>query len=310
MAKLNISILPAGAWGSALAVPLLDNGHKVKLYPGPDFTNPKIEKAVKGIDVLILACSSAHVRSLFQKITPNLSQNTIVLCVAKGIEQNTNLCMSQVLKDINPKINSRLAVLSGPNFAKEVSQRLPTMTVVASENSRVAKLLQKAFTTKNFRVYTQDDVLGVELGGALKNVVALGVGIGDGLRVGENGRAALITRGITEMIRLGTALGAKRSTFTGLSGLGDLILTCTSTQSRNHQAGLKIAQGVDSKELLSSNQTIEGLYTAKAVFELAKKKKIRIPIMETVYKIVYQGLKPKLGFQKLMELELSSEIED
>ena len=156
----------------------------------------------------------------------------------------------------------------------------------------------------------QDDVTGVELGGALKNVIAVGVGIGDGLRMGENGRAALITRGIAEMIRLGTAMGAQELTFAGLSGIGDLILTCTSGKSRNHKAGLKIGRGADPKELISSDETIEGLTTVKAAYEIAKKKKIDLPIMEMVYKIVYEGLKPRGGFKQLMRLELSSEDGD
>ncbi len=310
MERFNIVVVPAGRWGSALAIPLSDNGHNVKLYQSSVFTTSSLKEAVLGADILILACNSAHVRSLFQKITSNLPKDTIVLCVSKGIEEDTNFCMSQVLTDIEPKIGSRLAVLSGPNFAAEVAQRLPTMTIVASENTSVAKLLQRVFTTKNFRVYIQDDVLGVELGGALKNVIALGVGIGDGLKLGENGRAALITRGITEIMRLGTAMGAQRQTFTGLSGMGDLILTCTSKKSRNHQAGLKIGRGLNPKDLLSSNETIEGLHTVKAAVKLAKEKGIKVPIMETVYKIVYQGLKPKGGFKQLMELELSSENED
>lgn len=333
--KLNISILPAGAWGTALAVPLSDNGHNVKLYfrHQEDTNNfnktkinlrrfPKIkfnglvsathnlEDAVVKADILVLACDSVHIRNFFTTIKPLMDKNTKILCVSKGIEEKTNLCMSDVLEQVDPSISPRLAVLSGPNFAIEVGERLPTMTVIASENEKVAKLLQKVFSGKNFQVYTQDDVIGVELGGALKNVIAIGVGIGDGLRMGENGRAALITRGIAEMIRLGTALGADELTFAGLSGMGDLILTCTSGKSRNHRAGLQIGRGVDPKELLVSDETIEGLYTVKAVHEIAKKKNIEVPIMEMVYRIVYQDLEPKEGFKQLMKLELSSEDED
>lgn len=335
MEKLNIAILPAGAWGTALAIPLSDNGHNLKLFfllkkEAKDFNSsrqnvkrlPKIKfngqvkatsnlaEAVNGADILLLACDSSHVRNFFQRIKPFIDRNMKILCVSKGIEEGTNLGMSQVLGEIEPKINSRLAVLSGPNFAIEVAKRLPTLTVIASTNASVAKFLQAAFTTENFKVYTQDDVLGVELGGALKNVIAIGVGIGDGLRMGENGRAALITRGIAEMQRLGIALGANELTFTGLSGMGDLILSCTSGKSRNHQAGVMIGRGLDPENLLNSNETIEGLHTVKAAVALAKKGKVKIPIMEMVYKIVYRGLKPKEGLKKLMRLEFNSENGD
>ena len=330
--KLNVAILPAGAWGTALAIPLLDNGHKVKLYfrhqedtdnfnkekenlkrlpkikfNGRTSATSSLEEAVKSADILVLGCDSIHVRNFFSQIKPLMNERTKLLCVSKGIEEKTNLCMTQVLEEVEPKISSRLAVLSGPNFAIEVGERLPTMSVIASDNKKIAQDLQNAFSSENFRVYTQDDMIGVELGGALKNVIAIGVGIGDGLKYGENGRAALITRGIAEMIRLGVAMGADELTFAGLSGMGDLILTCTSGKSRNHKAGLKIGQGADPKELILSDETIEGLTTVKAVYEIAKKKKIDVPIMEMVYKIVYEGLKPRYGFKQLMRLELSSE---
>ncbi|OGE42331.1 glycerol-3-phosphate dehydrogenase [Candidatus Daviesbacteria bacterium RIFCSPLOWO2_01_FULL_39_12] len=332
MGKLNISILPAGAWGTALAVPLSDNGHHVKLYfrhqEDADHFNqekentkrlPKIkfngrvcaisnlEEALEDADVLVLACDCAHVRNFFTQIKPLLKNNTKVLCVSKGIEEDTNLCMSEVLEQMDPQISSKLAVLSGPNFAIEVGKRLPTLTVIASKNKEIAQDLQKIFSSENFRIYTQDDVVGVELGGALKNVIAIGVGIGDGLRYGENGRAALITRGIAEMIKLGVEMGADELTFAGLSGMGDLILTCTSGKSRNYKAGLRIGRGVNPKELIESDETIEGLFTVRAAHELAKAKNIEVPIMEMVYKIVYKGLKPRKGFKQLMELELSSE---
>lgn len=324
MSKLSIAVLPTGTWGTALTIPLTDNGHnvtnfflskeelqnfnkgKIEFKRKPKITND-LKEAVKGKDILILACSSNHVREFFQKITPFLEKKTIILCVAKGIEKQTNLSMSEVLCQIDPKISSRLAIMSGPNFAQEVAQRLPTLTVIASKNNKVAKLLQKTFASKNFKVLTQDDVLGVELGGALKNVLAIGVGIVDGLHESQNMKAALITRGISEMVSLGTTLGANKSTFVGLSGLGDLILCCTSDKSRNYKAGLMIGQGVDSKTLLSSGETIEGLHTVKAVVVLAKRKNVKIPIMEMVYKIVYQDFKPKQAFEKLMKIELSSE---
>lgn len=325
--KINISILPAGVWGTALAVPLSDNGHNVNLYfrqqeDAQSFNKlkqnlkrlPKIkfngivsgthnlENVVSQADILVIACDCVHIRNFFGKIKSFLNKNTKILCVSKGIEEETNLGMSQVLEEIEPRVSSRLAIMSGPNFAIEVAKRLPTLTVIASTNKTLAKLLQNTFTTSNFRVYTQDDVLGVELGGALKNVIAIGVGIGDGLKMGENGRAALITKGIAEMIKLGTAMGADKLTFTGLSGMGDLILSCTSGKSRNYKAGLMIGKGVNPKTLLNSNETIEGLHTVKAAVALAKKERIKIPIMEMVYKIVYQGVKPKEGFKELMRL--------
>ncbi len=333
--KINISILPAGTWGTALAVPLSDNGHNVNLYfrqesdaqsfnihkqnlkrlPKVKFNGivsgtHNLEEAVSQADILVLACDCVHIRNFFGKIKSSLNKNTKILCVSKGIEEETNLGMFQVLEQVEPKISSRLAIMSGPNFAIEVAKRLPTLTVIASTNKILAKFLQNTFTTSNFRVYTQDDVLGVELGGALKNVIAIGVGIGDGLKMGENGRAALITRGIAEMRRLGTSMGAKKQTFTGLSGMGDLILSCTSGKSRNYKAGFKIGQGINPKDLLASDETIEGLHTVKAAIALAIRKKIKLPIMETVYKIVYQGISPRQEFKQLMRFELSSENGD
>lgn len=333
--RFNISILPAGAWGTALAIPLSDNGHNVKLYFRQEEDSKNFNKykqnlkrfpktkfnglvsathnlggVVSEADVLVLACDSVHVRNFFGQISPYLNGKVKILCVSKGIEERTNLCMSQVLEEVDSAIRSRLAVMSGPNFAIEVAKRLPTMTVIASDNEKVAKDLQRVFSSENFRVYTQDDVIGVELGGALKNVIAIGVGIGDGLRYGENGRAALITRGIAEMIRLGVKMGADELTFAGLSGMGDLILTCTSGKSRNHNAGLQIGRGANPKELIESDETIEGLLTVKAAYEIAKSKKIEVPIIEMVYKIVYEGFSPKTGFENLMRFELSSENGD
>lgn len=332
MSRFNISILPAGEWGSALAIPLLDNGHRVKFYfrkeeDAKNFNKTKInskrlptikfngstsataslEGAIKEADILVIACDAPHVRDFFTTIKPFVKTETKILCVSKGIEQKTDLGMAELLEEVDPKVSGRVAILSGPNFAIEVAKKLPAMTVIASKNLSVAKLLQKVFSSKLFRVYTQEDVIGVELGGALKNVVAVGVGIGDGLNFGENTRAALISRGISEMIILGMAMGADPLTFAGLSGMGDLILTCTSGKSRNHLAGLKIGRGKDPKELIESDQTIEGLLTVKAVHDIAREKGIRVPIMEMVYKIVYEGLKPRDGFRQLMDLELSSE---
>lgn len=329
--RLSVAILPAGQWGTALAVPLSDNEHQVKLYfrkdedsklfnktkqnvkrlpeirfNGSTYATADLKKALD-VDILVLACDVAHIRSFFTQIKPLLKQNTKVLCVSKGIEEQTNLGMIQVLEEVEPRITSRVAIMSGPNFAIEVAKRLPTLTVIASTNISVAQLLQQAFTTPNFKVYTQKDVLGVELGGALKNVIAVGVGIGDGLKMGENARAALITRGVAEMIRLGVSMGAEKLTFTGLSGMGDLILSCTSGKSRNHKAGVLIGKGANPKKLLDSEETIEGLHSVKAVVALAKRNKVKIPIMETVYKIVYEGLKPLDGVKQLMKLELGSE---
>ncbi|MDD5415559.1 MAG: NAD(P)-dependent glycerol-3-phosphate dehydrogenase [Candidatus Daviesbacteria bacterium] len=335
MRRLNIAILPAGVWGTALVVPVSDNGHRVTLYfrqnadakkfnevkrnlkrlpeirfNGQVSATSNLKKAISGANILVLACDVYHVRNFFKQIKPFVKENMIILCSAKGIEKKTNLCMSEVLSEVYSNNNANLAVMSGPNFAVEVAKRLPTMTVIASKKKTVGNLLQKAFSTENFKVYTQDDVLGVELGGALKNVIAIGVGIGEGLRMGENCRAALITRGIAEMIKLGTVLGANKLTFAGLSGMGDLILTCTSAQSRNYKAGFKIGRGMNPKDLLTSGETIEGLRTVKVAVGIAKKKNIEIPIMEMVYKIVYQGLKPKIGFRELMKFELSSENGD
>lgn len=335
MDKLNISILPAGAWGTALAIPLSDNGHSVKLYfleekeaqifnlekrnvsrlPEVSFKDfvsatSNLNDAISGSEILIIACDCSHLRDFFKKIKPSLKKNTNILCVSKGIEEETDLVMSQVFEQIEPSITSKLAVMSGPNFAIEVGKRLPTQTVIASKNKKLAKLLQKAFSNKNFKVFIQEDVLGVGLGGALKNVISIGVGIGDGLSMGENSRAALITRGLAEIIKIGVAMGGKKETFNGLSGMGDLILCSISGKSRNYQAGIEIGKGIDPGKLITSSQTIEGLHTVRAVIDLAKREKISLPIMEMVYKIVYQNLTPRDGFEQLMKLELQSEHGD
>lgn len=334
MTNFNIAVLGAGSWGTALSMVLCNKKHRVNLWmrneaqyrdmvatcknnkylpnidlPGNLNFYTDLEKAVSNTDAILIAVSSQSVREVLQKIKPYLRGNEIIISSSKGLEKGTYLTMSQVVYDELP--NNRFAVLSGPSHAEEVCKNMPTTVVVASKQKDTAELVQDMFITPSFRVYTNPDVTGVELGGALKNVIAFGAGIADGLGFGDNARAALITRGISEISRLGKAMGASGTTFAGLSGIGDLIVTCTSMHSRNRRAGILIGQGKGLEETLQAiGMVVEGIATTKAAYNLAKHYDVEMPITEEIYKVIYNGGNAKEAVTNLMTRSRKHEIEE
>lgn len=309
----RISIIGAGSWGTALAVLLYKNGHHVTVWsvieaeikmlqkehehkdklPGvklPEdmaFTTD-LEQAVTGAEVLVLAVPSPYTRSTSHSMAPLVREGQKIVNVAKGIEEKTLLTLSQIIEEEIPQAN--VAVLSGPSHAEEVGRGIPTTIVVGAKDKETAEYLQNIFMNEVFRVYISPDVLGIELGAALKNVVALAAGIADGLGYGDNTKAALITRGITEIARLGVAMGGKFETFCGLTGIGDLIVTCASMHSRNRRAGILIGQGYTMKQAMDEvKMVVEGVYSAKAAMGLAKKYNVQLPIIEQVNAVLFEG---------------------
>ena len=320
----SIGVIGAGSWGTALAYLLYQNGHDVTLWsiveaevellttkrenpdklPGvklPDsmVITSDLQEAVSGKDVLVLAVPSLFVRSTACKMKEYVGKGQIIVNVAKGIEDGTLHTLSQVIGSELPQ--AEIAVMSGPSHAEEVGQGIPTTIVVGARNRETAEYLQNIFMSNVFRVYTSPDVLGVVLGGALKNVVALAAGIADGLGYGDNTKAALITRGITEIARLGMAMGGKLETFSGLSGIGDLIVTCASMHSRNRRAGILIGKGYSYEEAMKEvNMVVEGVYSAKAAIGLAEKYQVQIPIIEQVNEVLFHGKKADEAVKDLM----------
>ncbi|MDI3534316.1 MAG: glycerol-3-phosphate dehydrogenase [Thermosediminibacterales bacterium] len=333
----NIGVIGAGSWGTALAILLGGKGYNVKLWarriehkkqidaygenteylPGvkiPDnvkVTN-EIEEAVAKSKYIVIAVPSHCVRNIVKIIKNLLNKDSIIINVAKGIEIDSLKRMSEVIREeLDDDFYYNIAVLSGPSHAEEVSRNIPTTVVVAAEKKRIAEIVQDLFITPNFRVYTNPDIIGVELGGALKNVIALGAGISDGLGFGDNSKAALMTRGIAEIKRLGIAMGANILTFAGLSGVGDLIVTCTSPHSRNRRAGIELGRGKSLKEILeNTNMVIEGVRTTKAAYKLQKKYNVEMPITTELYKVLFEGKHPKEAVSDLMMRGRTHEIEE
>ena len=322
MAK--ISIIGAGSWGTALARLLAVNGHDVVMWsivedeirmlqenhehltklPGvklPDdiiFTTD-MECAVKGKDILVLAVPSPYTRSTSRTMAPYVSEGQIIVSVAKGIEESTLKVLADVTKEEIPQAD--VAVLCGPSHAEEVGRGIPTTVVAGAKTRKTAEYIQNVFMNKVFRVYTSPDMMGMELGGALKNVIALAAGIADGLGCGDNTKAALITRGIAEMSRLGVAMGGHIETFNGLTGIGDLIVTCASRHSRNRKAGYLIGQGKTMQEAMDEvKMVVEGVYSAKAAKILAEKYHIDMPIVEEVNQVLFEGKSAKEAMTDLM----------
>lgn len=332
---MKVAVLGAGGWGSTLAVLLHYNDHNVTLWefdesyavklskerinelylPGikiPDeiIVTHDLDEAVHGKDMLILAVPSQFLRGTIKNITPSELQNTILVSVAKGIENKTLLTMSQMLKEVIPSLDERqISVLSGPSHAEEVSRKIPTAVVAASQDLGTSKTVQTVFMTSYFRVYSSTDILGVELGGALKNVIAIGAGIIDGAKFGDNTKAAIMTRGIAEISRLGTAIGARADTFAGLSGMGDLIVTCMSRHSRNRYVGEKIGSGMKLAEVLATMQMVaEGVETTKSASSLAAQSKVETPIINEVYKILFEDKDPVKATTDLMTRDMKVEL--
>ena len=330
----NIGIIGAGSWGIALAVLLHNNGHKITVWsilqdeidmlnaerehkdklPGVKLPEDMVfttdmKSAIEGKNILVLAVPSPFIRSTANSMKEYVSEGQIIVNVAKGIEEKTLMTLSQVIEDEIPQAD--VAVLSGPSHAEEVGRGIPTTIVVGASTQKTAEYIQNTFMSDVFRVYTSPDVLGIELGAALKNVVALAAGIADGLGYGDNTKAALITRGITEIARLGMTLGGKFETFCGLSGIGDLIVTCASMHSRNRRAGILIGQGKTMEEAMAEvKMVVEGVYSAKAAVGLAKKHGVELPIIEQVNEVLFNNKPAAEAVRDLMIRDKKIEHQD
>lgn len=333
----KIGVVGAGSWGTALASLLGMKGHGVDLWafepevcdgirrhrenpvflPGirlSENISPSTDiEAVTADKDLVLVVTPSHVlREIAGRFAGHLSKRSVVVSASKGIEMKTHLTMTGVLEQVlHDSFRSRLAVLSGPSFGREVALKVPTAVTAAAFEPEVGLYVQTLFATPFFRVYTSDDVMGVELGGAVKNVIAIAAGIIDGMGLGLNTRAALITRGLVEMRRLGVRLGANPHTFSGLSGMGDLVLTCTGSLSRNHTVGKLIGEGKKLEDILGGMKMVaEGVKTAKSVRNLSLRVKVEMPITNAVYAVLYEGLPPETAVHQLMTRDLKDELGD
>lgn len=331
--KSPIVVLGAGSWGTALAIQLIRNGPPVTLWDhNPDLVSnitrqgsnerylpgiplpegmrivSEIEDALTGVQDILVVVPSHAFRSLLESIQPYLSGSSRLMWATKGLESGTGKLLHEVAAEcLGDGIPS--AVISGPTFAKEVARGLPTAITVSSQDQQFATDIAERLCSETFRAYTSDDVIGVEVGGAVKNVLAIAAGIADGLGFGANTRSALITRGLVEIMRLGEALGGKRETFMGLAGLGDLVLTCTDNQSRNRRLGLALGGGKSMEEALSSiDQVIEGVQTAREVYELSKRIGVDMPITEQVYGVLYEGQSPRTAVHDLLNRVQKAEL--
>lgn len=330
----KVAVLGSGSWGTALAKTLVNNHNDVIIWGRdeaqiaamqkekinrkylPEVMLPQalayttdIKAAIEGRDVIILAASSQANRPILNEIKDNISHDVIIVNISKGLEKKTNLRTSQICKEILPQ--NPFVVLSGPSHAEEVALNIPTTLVAASDSPSAMEYIQRMASNEFMRVYTNKDVIGVELGGALKNIIALGAGILVGLEYGDNTKAALMTRGMTEMVRLGTALGADEATFFGLSGIGDLIVTCTSEHSRNRRAGVLIGQGKPLAEIFEDiHMVVEGITSTQIAHELSAKLNVEMPIVNKLYEVLYEGKTPKEAIKELMIRDKKNEIED
>ena len=334
--KFKIAVVGAGSWGTAIADLLACKGFQThlwvfekeikdhiqqfrenKLYLPDHQLSPNLSASNDLADVvshkhLIVIVVPSHVmRNVTRQMAGHLAGGTIITSASKGIEQKTHLTMSGVIKENLPEVEAdRMTVISGPSFAKEVAQKIPTSVTVACRNPEVAARVQHVFVTAYFRVYTSNDIVGVELGGSVKNVIAIASGILDGLGMGLNTRAALITRGMTEVRRLGLHLGANPRTFTGLAGFGDLVLTCTGNLSRNYTVGIKLGKGKKLQQILAEMHMVaEGVKTAKSVYNFSRKLGVEMPICHEIYRILYEDLAPKEAVYRLMTRTLKQELD-
>lgn len=320
----QIAVIGSGGWGTAIASLLARNGHKVTLWsyqqeeadalardgenkrflPGvklPDgihFT-ASLEEAAQNAEVVFMVTPSQASAATANNLSPYIREGMIIVNASKGLEQGTQKRLSQVIGEAIPQ--AVMAVMSGPSHAEEVGRDLPTTNVIASDDIQVSQYLQDILMRDTFRVYTSMDMVGVELGGALKNVIALCAGITDGIGLGDNAKAALMTRGMAEISRLGVAMGADPFTFSGLSGMGDLIVTCTSMHSRNRRAGILIGQGMSPAQAIDEvKMVVEGFYTTKAAWKLAQRMQVEMPIVEQAYKVLFEDKNPKDALRCLM----------
>ncbi len=330
----TIGVIGAGSWGTTLANLLAKKGHSVTLWayeaelvdemqatkinglflpgitldPTLSYTNDLVEVA-RDKDMLLFVVPSQVLRGVLHQAIPTISESTVIISASKGIEVESLLALSQVYeKLLPPSLFRRFAVLSGPSFAREVALEMPTAVVAAALDDTVACQVQDAFNTRFFRVYTNSDVIGVELGGALKNVIAIAAGIADGLGFGYNTRAALITRGLAEITRLGLVMGARADTFAGLAGMGDLVLTCTGDLSRNRTVGIQLGQGSTLPDILAEMRMVaEGVKTAESTWRLAECQGVEMPITEQVYKVLYENKPVRTAVIELMTRDLKAE---
>jgi glycerol-3-phosphate dehydrogenase (NAD(P)+) len=332
----RIGVVGAGSWGTALGQLLAEKGYQVDLwvfeeelcrsiratrentYYLPGFllhenldAHHDLRKVVEDHELIVMVVPSHVYRQTAAQMLPFLQRNTVIVSATKGIENDTLLIMSDIWKEILPSPDfARVLALSGPSFAREVIRKIPTAIVVAADVLEVARWVQRIFSTNYFRVYTSFDKTGVELAGAQKNVIAIAAGISDGLDFGHNTRAALITRGLAEMSRLGAKMGANVLTFSGLSGIGDLLLTCTGDLSRNRQVGLQLGQGRKLEAILKEMRMVaEGVKTAQSLHFLALRRQVEMPISEQVYQVLHEGKEPRTAVQDLMERSLKHELE-
>lgn len=328
---MKTAVVGSGAWGTALAIRLCENGHDVVLWTfekelipqmRQERQNPRLPgvtlpeeieissdyACVSGCQLIVVASPSFPIRSVCKSIAPHIDADAVVVCVTKGLEDGTQLRMSEVVQQ---ETGHTVVALTGPSHAEEVARGIPTGCLAACEDQMLAEFVQEAFTSDNFRIYTSPDVVGAELGAALKNVIALCAGITDGLGYGDNTKAMLMTRGLTEMGRLGVSLGAKKETFAGLSGVGDLIVTCTSMHSRNRRAGILIGQGVPPMEAMEQvGAVVEGYYAAKSAWELCVKQGVEMPILQAAYKVLYEGASAADATKKLLVRQPKAESEN
>jgi len=328
---MRCAVIGAGAWGTALADMLACNGHSARIWAlEPDVAdainrerrNPVFldgfrlaqslvatteqGEALEGAELVVYATPSQHLRGVTRAGVPHIRRDAVLAVASKGIEQKTLALMSDVVAEETG--HQAVVAISGPSFAAEVAARQPTAIVAASANADAARLTQDAMSSQTFRVYTHDDLIGVELGGALKNVMAVATGIVEGLGLGNNSRAALITRGLAEMTRLGVALGARASTFAGLAGIGDLVLTCTGALSRNRAVGVEVGKGRTLEQALAGKPTVaEGVTTTKSALALAEREGVEMPIATTVYRILFEGHPAARAIPELMARELRPE---
>lgn len=331
----RLAVVGAGAWGTVLADVLGKKGFDVDLWvfeeelagsfkethmndlylPGHKVSgriNPTSDlgEVVRGKDLIVMVVPSHVYRSVASRMIEHISSRVLIISASKGIENETLLSPFGIWRDVFPDGDFRYVALSGPSFAKEVIAEVPSAVTVAGTTPEAARVAQVVFSTKFFRAYTSLDVVGVELGGALKNIIAIAAGISDGLGFGHNARAALITRGIGEISRMGVRMGANPLTFSGLSGMGDLVLTCTGDLSRNRTLGLMLGRGMSLEEILASTRTVaEGVKTTRSAYELAKRLEVDMPILEQVYHVLFEGRNPRDGLRMLMERDLKDEIE-
>ncbi|MBD3409921.1 MAG: NAD(P)H-dependent glycerol-3-phosphate dehydrogenase [Ignavibacteriales bacterium] len=328
------AVIGAGAWGTTLAILLRQKGYDVVLwerdaklanrineegcnedylpnapFPGGLRATNDLDEAVSGKDMVTLAVPSQFARRVVERIDPSKLGDAALVSVAKGIENKTLMTVTQIARDVLEGLPpERIAALSGPSHAEEVVKKIPTAVVAASESKHTAEAVQRAFMTPAFRVYSTDDLLGVELGGAFKNVIAVGAGIIDGLGLGDNTKAAIMTRGVAEIARLGTAMGARQETFAGLSGIGDFFVTCTSRHSRNRRVGEMIGSGMTLAEAIESMKAVaEGVDTSRSAVELSERSGVETPITREVYRTLFEGKDPLKATQDLMTRTMKSE---